>query len=303
MRRRRPSDSDSLELLLDTICNTFGGVLFVALLIVILVRMSGHAMSTVSPQSSERDSADTLETTIARRKAELKSLQSALSEHRANLRDLEAEDAFKRAQQLIAVRRRVDDLADQRMKHVSELDAKAKSSEKLQSKLAHTAAEVAKLKEVQVRLESQLRHERQVRSRTARLPILHSTSKSELPAILRFGRLFFPYKTLDDLRDRNLNPDDFIILRETDSYTSVTPKPFAGIEVGAGQSSQKLIDDALAPLDKDSSYLAIAVWEDSFGQFAALKDTLVRRGIEYRLVPVTNDGIIQEADIKESLVQ
>ena len=41
MSRRRASRQDSLELLLDTICNTFGGVLFIAILVVLLLQQTG----------------------------------------------------------------------------------------------------------------------------------------------------------------------------------------------------------------------------------------------------------------------
>lgn len=54
-RRRRTTSADSLELLLDTICNTFGGVLFIAILVVILLRMTGESeeetpVPTVAPE-------------------------------------------------------------------------------------------------------------------------------------------------------------------------------------------------------------------------------------------------------------
>lgn len=38
--RRKPAPTDSLELLLDTICNTFGGILFIAILVVLLLQMT-----------------------------------------------------------------------------------------------------------------------------------------------------------------------------------------------------------------------------------------------------------------------
>ena len=41
MKRRGPPDS-SLELLLDTICNTFGGVLFSSILVCIILRNTGQ---------------------------------------------------------------------------------------------------------------------------------------------------------------------------------------------------------------------------------------------------------------------
>ena len=42
MSRRRSRKQDSLELLLDTICNTFGGVLFIAILVVMLLQQTGR---------------------------------------------------------------------------------------------------------------------------------------------------------------------------------------------------------------------------------------------------------------------
>ena len=41
MSRRQRRVADSLDLLLDTICNTFGGVLFIAMLVMILANLSG----------------------------------------------------------------------------------------------------------------------------------------------------------------------------------------------------------------------------------------------------------------------
>ena len=48
-RRKRTADS-SLELLLDTICNTFGGVLFRAILICVLLRMASPLEQLVTEQ-------------------------------------------------------------------------------------------------------------------------------------------------------------------------------------------------------------------------------------------------------------
>ena len=42
MSRRSAAKQDSLELLLDTICNTFGGVLFIAILVVQKVNTVGR---------------------------------------------------------------------------------------------------------------------------------------------------------------------------------------------------------------------------------------------------------------------
>ncbi|MEO8166385.1 MAG: hypothetical protein ABI619_13420, partial [Betaproteobacteria bacterium] len=49
MRRRTNTDDSSLELLLDTICNTFGGILFISMLVVILLNMTSEAVEDSPP--------------------------------------------------------------------------------------------------------------------------------------------------------------------------------------------------------------------------------------------------------------
>lgn len=53
-RRRKHSDSDSLELLLDTICNMFGGIILMAVLIVMQTRISAGQLQQQTHRSDER---------------------------------------------------------------------------------------------------------------------------------------------------------------------------------------------------------------------------------------------------------
>lgn len=53
-RRRKHSDSDSLELLLDTICNMFGGIILMAVLIVMQTRISAGQLQQQTRRSDER---------------------------------------------------------------------------------------------------------------------------------------------------------------------------------------------------------------------------------------------------------
>ena len=54
---------------------------------------------------------------------------------------------------------------------------------------------------------------------------------------------------------------------------------------------------------KDSFYVCGAVWEDSFSEFPALKNSLVTRGIEYRLIPTAEGDMIQEGSTDGAFVQ
>ena len=54
MRRQRHNTSDSLELLLDTICNIFGGIILMAILIVIQTQVTAGRLPQPTAQDDER---------------------------------------------------------------------------------------------------------------------------------------------------------------------------------------------------------------------------------------------------------
>lgn len=73
MRRRRRGPGSSLGLLLDTICNTFGGVLFVAMLLAVLLQTTTRFRSSSdSTPTSELE----LLTLAEKQKAALAKLES-----------------------------------------------------------------------------------------------------------------------------------------------------------------------------------------------------------------------------------
>ena len=63
MRKRASSDTlDSLELLLDTICNTFGAVIFISMLLAVLVTNSASSVPVkTSTQNAAQEYGFTLE--------------------------------------------------------------------------------------------------------------------------------------------------------------------------------------------------------------------------------------------------
>ena len=62
------------------------------------------------------------------------------------------------------------------------------------------------------------------------------------------------------------------------------------MKVDDSDAARHEIDVRLANLEADSFYLAIFVWPDSFAEFRRLKEIVVDRRFEYRLVPMRADG-------------
>lgn len=72
--RRRGEDASSLELLLDTMCNTFGGVMFIAISLVVVVSMVRSASGISEENTLEK---------LARLQRELTQLEHDVAESRA----------------------------------------------------------------------------------------------------------------------------------------------------------------------------------------------------------------------------
>ena len=70
MSRKHTADS-SLELLLDTMCNTFGGVMFIAILLAVMITIRGHETRSLPTDQSEK---------IAECKQQITRLQNELAD-------------------------------------------------------------------------------------------------------------------------------------------------------------------------------------------------------------------------------
>ena len=90
-RRRKSSSLGSLELLLDTICNTFGGIILIALLVVILISTTSES-SSKEPATRESQAA-LIQKENQRKKltAELEKLVQADREAKANMSEVSPE--------------------------------------------------------------------------------------------------------------------------------------------------------------------------------------------------------------------
>ncbi len=248
-RRRATTELGSLDLLLDTICNTFGGIIFLAILVAVLLQFSGSAHQSVAKTTPS-------------------SASDALAEEIAAARR-----AIARQDQLIASLDRTTS------------SAPAGDIAQLKKQLAE-ATEPLRLREQLSSLETRLSNEAAARTRETRLPMLHATTKTEVPIFLKAHRLTVLVKS--DAA-RSVNDADIIQQRSSSGQRSVGPRPGAGIALTADSVPKDQIAAALAGFDPAKEYLAVFLWDDSFDTFAALRTLMVEKGFEYRLVPLPEE--------------
>ena len=117
MRRRRTSAgvNGSLELFLDTICNMFGGIMFMAILLSVLLQMRGkeaevEASSTKTISRSEAEAYSAEVELLERQRKQLLATVELLEQK--NSSD-EQSEAIQKQQELMEARRRLDSVISQ----------------------------------------------------------------------------------------------------------------------------------------------------------------------------------------------
>ncbi len=306
MSRRRTEDSGgSLELLLDTICNTFGAIIFLALLMSVLL--------SSTTRTARRETAGTRPAVSAADVTRLRSRLSALEEEADEARQMTEE--YRRsvsrgaAVETLTLAEDLDRLrteADANELHQARLlieatEAQAAASraraalhaaragkDRAAADIDRVAARLEAAQQLRARLQaSEMRLKTEATGDTAvatgAAPQERATYKQEFGVLIRYGRLYLTH--LHAGGDRQVNREDFIV---TPGYAEdhAHARPNGGLPLAAPEATTAL-EANLAGYPAADWYPCIIVHPDSFEEFQVAKRWLVSKGYEYRLIPTT----------------
>lgn len=288
MSRRRKASESSLELLLDTICNTFGGVLFVAILIVVMLKMTSRIEASIdADEVSEADMAE-----LTRQQANLaetlQTLQSVAAQLDGQLQG--KEKAAELIAELSSAQEARRSLTKARLEVLSKVAEHQASTNKTAAELAKLQSRMEAANQRHQQVAAELKSEVDKRSRRVEFSAKRSTGKQEIQTILRYGRFYIWHRHGPDGERLGLNTDEFVVLSEDRRAAHTTPIPGAGTPVVGSDESDRQLKGRLQTFSPSRDYIAIVVWPDSYGDFASLKKALVESGFEYRLIPATDDS-------------
>lgn len=304
--RRRRADDSSLELLLDTITNTFGGILFIAILLSLLLKSSSR---------TAREAATRVEPMSAVEQAELESQVADLQQDVESLRrrvvaasepgGLQAEDSelSKLSAAAAAVEAAVLERAEaarNTLRYQREAAAATEQFETLEQdrkaiedRLAEAEHRLAAAHEEAARLaEAALQIDRpQVPTeieQTVSLPSLRPSLKTEVGLYVRFDKIFMMHSWKNGKR-LGPNTEQFVITPTPsgDGVRQVArPKPDTGMDVNADTITDDL-RRMLQSFPPSRFVVSVVVFEDSFDVFQLIKASIVRNGYEYRPIPLS----------------
>lgn len=299
MRRKREQE-DSLDMLLDTITNTFGGIVFLALLIVLLTQNE-------KPDTGAQDNTTELESIAAKiellelRESELQQTQKAQAIvggfDQIKNKSATVERLQKQAQDYAKRKDDVKTLVKNQISESKQLNAKLLESEKLKKEIETEERKKKQLtKSLEVEIES--------RKRQIDTPKEKSTTKFPSTVLAMQGKLFF-LRGISISSAQNVNLQDFescdrdeaVVLLDSGNYR---PKKNAGVLLtNVGPLRQKL-----KQIDPRQSYLQIAIWDETFPNFDSLKGVCRKLNLEYQLILMSAGGkLVESSDVAPPKVQ
>ena len=278
-------------MLLDTMCNAFGGIILLAVLVVLLTSKER------SQSASASDSQEMLQRRLALAQTSLQqSLQLA-----ASLNAKANDTRWKQQMALLSTRKKLQDsiqqICDTILQTGKELDAvnAADPAERLkflnselataqarklerQNSLAAAEENIKRLKQRLADMEKQVTAKLDELQRPLRLPKEHETGKRVVYIIVRYGHIY-PCRNSDLSRN------------ETDiNWTSGLDNEIAEPIRGKGLAPNAVVS-YFSGLSSDDVYVVFCVFEESFPAFIQAKQSAVASGISYGWEPFQNvDG-------------
>lgn len=289
MSRRRESES-SLELFLDTICNTFGGILFILLFVVLSLRMTGKKSSDGPQERVSAAEFAQLQTDWADAKARYETLctqRDRLEEFASKLTNPEAAEEYARWRELLA---RGDELTEQILQLAGEAAALDAQRAENEDRRAQENEELETLRRERDASRSEIKKVKSARQRDRSLPQMREVDKLEVGLVLRYRRLYVWHNYSSSGNRLGLNTDDFLILGESDSGKVLTaPKPWGGIEItdNGGIGS---VENLLKQFSPEEYIVVMTIWPDSFDSYAVVREHVKRLGFDIRPMTLDKDG-------------
>jgi len=263
-RRKKGGSEGSLELLLDTICNMFGGIVLIAILLAIVSSTQGRASRPAPGKTVSDDVYDEQLAIIAELTSQVAELQGTVVE---GVPLVTQEDIDEQRTKNRGLESKVGDLLG--------------AIGELKGHIVLQDAEIPVLKEKIETLSTE--------TQSHRPPAEHVIDKSAVFVIIKSGRLI-PITSMTETYRPQLNRGydaGHVRTQRTGDRTDITIVPGAGQRIAAGCERQGVMAELLANLSGQKEFVNFVVYPDSYEEFNYVKNVLVGKGFDYNWLPMS----------------
>jgi len=286
--RKQPVQADSLELLLDTICNMFGGIVFISLLVILMLQQSAGT-------TPEEDLVDLL--AIEKLEQEV-SLARSTNERVRQAREQQAALIAKYVP--VALQESLHELEslsekNAKLEHRSQALRennleKVKGIDQTQHALTASDELLMELQGSVEKLETEVAATLSEHS-VAFPRASHVRGATAIQVSVRFGRLYFRHD-LSQLRHGHWLPnlEDYVVTQNNENFYEVQVRPQAGLALADREQVKALLRDRLRNYPPARWTISISLWPESFQAFRQVRELLTELG--YQFTVVTPDSAV-----------
>jgi len=295
-RRAHLAPDDSLELLLDTICNTFATVIFISMLASLLAQNSAPQAMNVAEAAAATQAVAQLEldaeqladrrAALERELAQQSAQQSALLDRFASSDTLQLATAVRN---LLSEHSRL--LADSNLAAENLLQTEQQQLE-LEQSLARLREELQRQQQDHQAVASELSELETRQGREAVIRRVHETDKFALTYALDNGRLYSVHTLsgpANDVTEVIINRTDCLVM-EQNGRTEITMIPTAGVAIRDNADAREQARQRFRSVGS-SFVVRLFVARDSFTEFHQIKEVLRELQLEYSLQITTGDDV------------
>ena len=258
MNIRRRSLTDSMQLLVDTICNLFGSIVIISLLMAVIAK-------DVPPDASANASADL--------QRQIQQAQSQLDESRRFQSTIQpsADDAER-----LALADRINELKNVVSSNLALIQSTATNTNAItaQIPIENLHKEKSALESQLAAVTNQLDRLKQANTRQLRLPRERVTGKKTYYFICRFGKIFPVHVMLNGHRELNTQTLDW---RRTPEGEIAAPKRELGYDPATGLAAFTRLFNEIPAQTYSIHFL---VYDDSFPAFLTARQIPLARNFD-----------------------
>ncbi|MDA8775423.1 hypothetical protein N9N13_06810 [Opitutales bacterium] len=295
---REEDEGGSLDMLLDTLCNTFGGIILIALLLALSVNKKSVELYDKLIKTDDNQSE------LIREREQLKnSLLDLKDENIEILEDLE-DDAYSKREEIEEIKDNLDDLNSD-SSSMEKLAQRAREKLKDMEDMETTIEEERLTMEEELsRLEAIFEHQELSKElkkkpyRKVSLPQQKDTRKKPLPVIVAHGKMY-PMISLN-IGSVEKNEDGLLWNQTPDKRFQVKVDPQKGVDPMNNDALDLFLSSVRdAPrLVRQDFFLNLFVYSDSanFAIFNKIRDEAVLRKLDYNWIPISELPLILRSD-------
>ena len=292
-RRRSESGTDSLDLLLDTICNVFGGIILLAILVILQTQVTAASIPKPEPTDIDR----VLE--IRRLKMETLRLEDELADRKTRM--LTQEDRYQRVaspakrkllgrkRELLAAlagaRTKLGELTRNTAQARKSLAAQEQRLTQVDEALKRGDRELAEKRRALAKAKARARSDARKLPRGIRLPHRRGLARGAARYFIIKGNRAYVLERIRWGTGRSVS-GQCIVESEGGAVSRkarVSPQPGSGYPIPQKSKRGDAIDRQVKQYRPSGSYFVFFVWNDndSFLSFQRLKKVVLDAGFQY----------------------